>query len=107
VDLQGGDGRGGGGDKTSGGGEITSVPSNECGAGGNPWVLLSIYVGIFVPQRAAWLGARSVLIFLKGSRSSKRLTHGSNVNFSELNFASFKYLATRVQKIQRKIFLRR
>jgi hypothetical protein len=36
----------------SGGGEITSVPSNECGAGGNTWVLLSIYVGIFVPQRA-------------------------------------------------------
>jgi hypothetical protein len=30
---------------------------------------------------------------------------GSNVNFSELNFASFKYLATRVQKIQRKIGL--
>jgi hypothetical protein len=82
-------------------------PSNECGAGGNPWILLSIYVGIFVPQRAAWLGARSVLIFLKGFRSSKRLTHGSNVNFSELNFASFKYLATRVQKIQRKIFLGR
>jgi hypothetical protein len=54
--------------------------------------------------REAWLGARSILIFLKGSRSSKRLTHGSNVNFSELNFASFKYLATRVQKIQCKIF---
>jgi hypothetical protein len=52
VDLQGGDGRGGGADKTSGGVEITSVPSNECGVGGNPWVLLSIYVGIFVPQRA-------------------------------------------------------
>jgi hypothetical protein len=52
VDLQGGDGRGGGGDKTSDGGEITNVPSNECVAGGNPWVLLSIYVGIFVPQRA-------------------------------------------------------
>jgi hypothetical protein len=47
----------------------------------------------------------AVLIFLKGFRSSKRLTHGSNVNFSELNFASFKYLATRVQKIQRKIGL--
>jgi hypothetical protein len=52
VDLQGGDGRGGGGDTTSGGGEITSVPTNECGAGGNPWELLSIYVGIFILQHA-------------------------------------------------------
>jgi hypothetical protein len=65
-------------------------------------------VWIFVPQRAR-LGCAPAqfLFFLKGFRSSKRLTHGSNVNFSELNFASFKYLTTRVQKIQRKTFLGR